>query len=193
LKLRSSDIRRAKSSRYNNKKLADYTTPDQVFDRYIPYFERELGMNLVIKSSSRMRLSKMTTTYYREIRLGSGWNDYAPDVRAAILVHEAVHARQWRGYGASRFGLYYASNPRWRWSIEMQGYRESVRWAVIAMNAAQLPAAAIEGRIDEYIGDCTQSLVTAYSLGRISKSNLRRHTQEILLETAAAQMQDLAA
>lgn len=88
---------------------------------------QKLGMRIVEKPPSRLRLSKMATTYYREIRVpkgffGRGWSVAR---RAVTLAHELIHALQWRFYGMASFALRYLS-ARFRWAVEMQAYRFGV-------------------------------------------------------------------
>jgi hypothetical protein len=183
----------ARSPQHSNRFLERYQTPDDVFERYIPYFEDELGLELVIKSSRYTRLSKMTTTYFREIRLGSRWPEYNDFQKASTLVHEAVHARQWRYYGRFRFGTWYLRRPRWRWAIEMHGYRESARWAVIHMHAAGSSTSRIEREVRRRASATTGILVNGYALGRVSRSDRMDWTNRIMLEEGYKQLELLAA
>jgi hypothetical protein len=179
-RLKSKHIKLARSYKFNNDRLHKYEDAQAVMDRYIPYFEKDLGMRLVIKSTTKLKLSKMTTTYYNEIRLGSGWKDKNLESQAYILVHEAVHARQWRHYGRAKFGWKYISDPRWRWAIEVQGYREGIMWGVVVLKARGLSQAKIEKALSTKIDHVISSLLRAYSLGSIRSSDIKKHTRDIL-------------
>lgn len=174
-------LKLAQDSKHNNSYLERYLTPMSVLDRYIPYFEDELKLKLVTKDSTFLRLSKMTTTYFKEIRLGSGWPNYNEYQKANTLVHEAVHARQWRSYGRFRFGTWYLRRPRWRWAIEMQGYRESMRWAIINLHAQRRPLKDIESEIQRRADEVAKILIGGYVLGRVSRRDRKVHTKRIML------------
>lgn len=191
MRLHSGFLALARDSRHNNKYLKRYTTPQDVFDRYIPYFEDELGLELKEKDSNFLRLSKMTTTYFNEIRLGANWSEYSDYQKANIYVHEAVHARQWRTVGRFRFGTWYLRRPRWRWAIEMQGYRESVRWAVIELDAKKAPTRAIEAEVRRRSESVTGILLNGYSLARVSKYDRAKYTKQIIIEDGMRQLRQL--
>jgi len=171
----------ARDSKHNNRYLERYLTPLDVMDRYFPYFEDELGLELVTKDSNFLRLSKMTTTYYKQVRLGSDWPNYNVYQKANTLVHEAVHARQWRSYGRYRFGTWYLRRPRWRWAMEMQGYRESMRWSIINLHGRRASSRRIEAEIKRRADAVTGILVNGYVLGRVSRSDRMTQTKRIML------------
>jgi hypothetical protein len=133
---------------------------------------RALGLRVVKKSSTSMRLSKMSTTYFSELRLGSGYDDRPIHDQAALIAHELYHARQWRHYGRATFATSYVMRPKWRWAIETQAYGESVR-AWVAMGATrEFVMRYIETRADVLLRD--------YALGILNKESVRASTSAVL-------------
>ena len=141
------------------------------------YFDeaKEMGLRVVEKSSTWLRLSKMSTTYYKELRLGSGWKEKDIHDQAVILAHELRHARQWRRYGRTTFRNHYIFHTRWRWAVETQCYCESIR-ALVALGAA--PAV-----IDKYVDDRVKALWESYALGSLHKGDVMTHSRRVLEAT----------
>lgn len=181
-RLKDRHLKLARSFRHNSRTLERYPTPTAAMDYYVPYLEDEMGKDLVLKSTSHLKLSKMTTTYYRQVRLGSGWIDLNIEQKAYILVHEAVHARQWEYYGPLKFGNRYVFWPRWRWAIEVQGYREGIMWGVVVLSARGVDKVETESLLKRKIDQVIESLLGKYALGTVNKSDIRKHTRKILEE-----------
>lgn len=192
-RLRKSDIKRARSTRVFNKKLADYPTLELVEERYRRYFTDELGMKIVTKSSNHLRLSKMTTTYYKELRLGTNFEDKDDIGQAQIWVHEAPHTKQWRYYGRIKFSYKYAKDSRWRWSIEMPCYGEGLRWSIIHARYEGLSVEKIDKAIDNYIERIVRIFANGYGLGWVHRGDMRKWTRKILREIADRELQATAA
>lgn len=120
------------------------------------------------------RFSKMTTTYYKEIRVGDGWEGYSVPKKASILKHEIVHAQQWRNFGRAEFGSRYVFSARFRWAMEVQAYRESVR--------AYRTLGATEKWLRNYATrEVPDVLWQNYMLGLLRKGDIYEHTARILL------------
>jgi hypothetical protein len=120
------------------------------------------------------RFSKMTTTYYKEIRVGYQWDSYSRVSKAMIMMHEIVHARQWRYYGRGTFATKYVFNTQFRWAMEVQAYRESL----IALKAL--------GATRSYLEKYAKSIVPGilwknYMLRSLRKSDVYKYTAQILL------------
>lgn len=102
----------------------------------------------------------------RKIHLPHDFEKRAPASRAALLMHELVHVRQWRDHGTIKMGGRYAFDPRWRAAYEIAAYRESMR-AHLAMGWT--PAEAYRGRI-QYLA----ALIRSYNLGMVDTDQLMR-------------------
>jgi hypothetical protein len=170
-RIRDRDIRLARSTRhfpkflnrrYEAKDLLEVSTADV----------KSMGYTIVKKSSSLLRLSKFTTTYLRQIRVGSGWDEYSTGHKAATMTHEGGHGRQWRYYRPARFAFMYLAYPRFRWAMEMQGYSLSI-WCYHAMGYDDK---AIAGFIDRR----AKGMRASYSLRAIHAGDFERRTREVL-------------
>jgi hypothetical protein len=123
--LRRVDLQRANSRRYLNPELEVSWSAAELRDHYLKKL-RAMGYRFVQKRGpSGWRLKRFTVTYRRVIYLGVGWSVMSDHGQAQLLAHEYVHALQWRHERA--FGLRYAFDQRFRWAMETQAYRESVR------------------------------------------------------------------
>ena len=100
----------------------------------------------------------------KKIHLPHDFHSRAQQSRAALLMHELVHVRQWRDHGTIKMGGRYAFDPRWRAAYEIAAYRESMR-AHIAMGWTQ--AQALRGRV-QYLA----MLVRDYGLGMLDTDQL---------------------
>lgn len=176
-RIRSKDVHRANDDEYFCKVLKllkGATTPDEIITRC----EREtlrLGMRYVNKSSSSMRWSKYTTTWYSQVRLGSNFRDRSRLAQAATWAHEMIHVYQWRGEGRGRFGTRYIGYPgRWRWAYEMQAYRMSIHIRKVLK--------VTTSSTKRYIRDKHESMRKTYSLGGFRSSDLRNKTREVLYD-----------
>lgn len=174
MRLRSSDIRRADSTRAFDKVmklLEGATTADEIIERCRREAKR-LGLRIVTKSSTSLQWSKFTTTFYKEIRLGSEFHKKAKWQQAATWAHEMVHVYQWRLEGRARFGSRYVFRTRYRWAYEVEGYRMSVH----IRERLKVPRAWTRA----YIFDRPNVLRKSYALHTIRRNDLTKHTIEIL-------------
>lgn len=136
-----------------------------------------MGLELVVKSSFWGSLSVMSTTYFKQIRLGNDWSDLSRTMKVVLLAHELRHARQWREYGRATFRTNYLFQPRWRWAVEVQGYCESVR-TLVALGASP-------DWIEQYIDHRVGSLWKKYALKTIRKDDLFGYSKSILMKKVA--------
>lgn len=172
-RIRSKHVALAKSDKYFKRVLTlikGTKDPKEIIRRC----EREvirLGMKIEKKSSSSMKWSKMTTTYYSKVKLGSDFDDEPLWAQAVIWAHEMVHVYQWRGMGKGRFAFRYAWRLS-RWWIEMQGYRMSVHVRKVLKVSKEMT--------ERYIRARPSSLRGSYSLGGIRWKDLREKTRSVL-------------
>lgn len=130
---------------------------------------RAMGMKIVQKPPSSLKLSKFGSTYYGEIRLPMDYNKRSAWRNAALWAHELIHAWQWRKY--KRFGSKYIFNSRWRWAIEMQCYRVTVRaWKHFGKNP------------HKYINDKPEGMRKSYACKAIRKADIEKYTLATLRE-----------
>lgn len=190
-RITKSYLKLARSTRFNNDQIHKYRDAQEALDAYLPWLKKR--RKLVIKSTKYKRLSKATTTYYKEIRLGSGWKKRNAESKAYILVHEAVHVRQWDHYGRVGFGSRYIFDPRFRWAVEVHGYREGIVWGVVVLKARGFSNEKIRKTLQAKIDQAIKSLTgKTYSLGRVSQSDIKKHTERILKEGIEQQIEKLS-
>jgi len=151
----------------------DNLRPTQLFD-YAMSKVNEAGVKLVHKTplNPKSRLASFTTTYFREIRLGVNYNDRPTASKASLLMHELVHVRQWREYGPVNFATNYVLVPGFRWAVEVQAYRESIR--------AQRTMRTSTHDATMYAHEVAFSLYNNYMLSYFNKSHLIQQTHNIL-------------
>lgn len=135
---------------------------------------KKMGYKIVNKRSWGTKLSKFTTTYYRQIRVGEKYPDYPIEAQAIIMCHEIVHARQWRHYKPARFATRYLASARFRWAMEVQGYAEGIH-AAVALGAD-------EDYIEHQIQHRANTLRKSYSMWSLRASDVRSATRNILNE-----------
>jgi len=172
LRLRSKHVNLALSNRHLNKNLAKLTTPEKMLDHYEAKAKKK-GLRVLPKSSFfGPNFQKMTTTYWKQIRLGSEYPTYPPEAQAGLWAHEWVHVEQWGHYGVVRFASLYLG-ARYSWAFEMQAYRESIR----AMKVLGYPRKEIEA----FIKRKPKSLWGGYPLMRqIRWKDLEKQTVTVL-------------
>lgn len=185
IKLRDKDIALARDDRHGDsmvKSLADAARLEKKLPisadggNLIQRFQLQaeiMGLALE-KKSGGSKLARMSTTYYGSIRLGSKYDSLSDEWKSVLLAHELVHARQWRHFGRRTFRTRYLFWTRWRWAIEVQAYRESVRM-LIALGASK-------GLIESYIDARTKSLLSNYTLSSLNLKNVRTATVKLLRE-----------
>lgn len=176
IKLREEDIKLGSSCVFLDTDLADFgrNAGAMLEDAFAWAQANKFALK---KKSSHFgsRFSKMSTTYYREIRVGSRWEEFSVAKKAAVLKHEIVHAKQWRHYGQVRFAAKYIFSARFRWSMEVQAYRESVR--------AYRTLGALESWLREYVLDSVPgSLWNSYGLRTLRKDDVYDETRKLLLK-----------
>jgi len=172
-RLRGSAIRSANDDRYFSMVLnliCGATTPEEIILRCEDEANR-LDMKIMTKASTSLKWSKMTTTFYREIRLSQGYSDKSPWQKAATWCHEMVHVYQWRGMGRTKFASRYAWRTS-RWWIEMQAYRMDIYISKMSL--------AKTTKIQDYIESMPSNLRSGYALGGLRQKDLRDATREVL-------------
>lgn len=132
---------------------------------------KRMGLQIKTKTSTSLKWSKMTTTFYKEIRLGQDFDQEPEWARAVIWAHEMVHVYQWRQMKRARFAARYL-RAFWRWAIEIQAYRMSV------MVRKRLGIEAVWN--DRYIRQLPDRLRGGYALWRIRRSSLHEQTIKAL-------------
>ncbi len=157
LRLRNKHIDLALSSRHLNKSLAKLDTPEKMIAHYEKLAKKK-GLRVRPKSSFfGPNFQKMTTTYWKQIRLGKDFPTYSPEAQAGLWAHEWIHVEQWEHYGVVRFATLYLMARR-SWAFEMQAYRESVR--------AKKVLGVSRKRIEEFIDRKPKSLWKGYPIMR---------------------------
>lgn len=186
MKLRTKDIELARDDRYQDPFIATLAQqrwremmtadPDDLIER----FKREaalLGVGFESKPDAGTKLSRMSTTYYATIRLGTNFEGKDAKNQAITLGHELLHARQWRGFGRSKFRTRYMFWPRWRWAIEMQAYRESIR--------IMLALGYTRDDCERYAISRVSSMLSSYGLGSLRRDDVAEWTRRVLMEVVA--------
>lgn len=171
LPIRPQDLTLACSVKNEDRNLDLHKTPDAMIAHCLGQAQL-YGVQVVEKPKrSRLRMSKFSTTFYKQIRLVHGFYDRSKRDQARTLAHELVHVRQWRSFGRVRYALSYLGE-RFRWAMEMQAYAESVR----AMVILRFP----QSQIEWYANTKWKSIITPYRLGRIDRTDLERSTTYVL-------------
>lgn len=171
MRLRASDIRLAKSPLALDRFLLEPRTPEQV----IEYAQKRLAnMGYTIKRKrgpKGWKSRRMTTTLRRTIWLGVGWDGKLARDKAATLMHELVHAEQW--WIHQGFLARYIASPRFRWAMEVQAYRESVR----TYRAVGFTGPGLE----RYIQARANTIIRSYfMIGRRLRRDIRKNTAGIV-------------
>lgn len=97
----------------------------------------------------------------------SDWDSRSTSSKAAMRWHELVHGLQWR---AGWFGRY--AFAEWRWALEMNGYRMTIRaHSRMGMSEKKLL------QLGEYYAS---RIVKTYRLRRLDAKQVRAKTREIL-------------
>ena len=172
MNIRKKDIARARSARYLSTYLGKMRAADDVAAYFLRRF-RAMGYRMAYKKGPKgWKAARMTTTMRRTVYLGTNWAKKGADERAALLAHEYVHARQHRGYKG--FLARYVFDSRFRWAVEAQAYRESVR-AYRAMGRTE-PA------LREYAENLPGRFIKNYVIGgRRMRKGVRRHMPGIVM------------
>lgn len=178
VKLRSKDRERALSTRHFVDKVLSFERDPDGLLAYCISFAKRHGVRIVEKRPSRLKLSKMTTTYYREIRVavgfwGRGWSVAR---RAVVMAHEILHVLQWRFYGRVTFAMSYVGSARFRWAIEMQAYRFGV--------LVKRMLGYAERSIQDSIRHRASAMRKPYALGGLRWRDVKKYTPAVLNQAA---------
>ena len=174
LKIRSIDVSRASNDKYYNDIACEIQPHNEAIDiiKACQDYAKKLGIKIEEKSSNSLKISKMSTTYYKSIRLGSNFSKKSDIDKAKTWAHELCHSLQWRHEGRVKFGSRYILSPRWRWVYEVQAYRISV----MVLRKLKLN----DSDINDYIKRIPNSLRNNYSLKIIRKKDIENKTIQIL-------------
>lgn len=145
--------------------------------RMLRHYERQaqaLDLRVLPKTSLfGPNWAKLTTTFYKQIRLGEDFETRSEVDRAITWAHEFVHVRQWRIWGRANFATKYVGSPGHGWAFEMQAYRETLRAMAVLGVSKQIRRHRVETQADR--------LLDSYLLLRqLREDQLRRHTHEVL-------------
>jgi len=191
-RLKKSHLKLARSLAFSNAhSLHKYQTPKEALDWYIPWLKKR--RKLVVKSTKHHRLSKATTTYYKEIRLGNGWPEKGDEEKAYLLVRETVHVKHWAHYKRLGFATKYILFARFRWAIEVHCCREGIMWGVVVLKARGHSDGKVREILEAKIVGAIKSLLgKTYALGSIRESDIKEHTRKILEEGIEWQLRKLS-
>jgi hypothetical protein len=175
IRLRGEDIALARDDRHGDAVLdCDWSRKEAALLDHFEHAAQWMGLAVVNKPDLGTSLSRMSTTYYRELRLGTGYADKTDAWKAVTMAHEILHARQWRHWGPATFRTRYMFWTRWRWAIEVQAYRESVR-CLVALGVRP-------STLDEYIASRPGVLWSKYAIKTLHKGDVFEHTMRLLTE-----------
>lgn len=172
VRLRDRDLAFARSRRFLNPELERKWSDRELHD----YCRRRLlsmGYRFVHKvGPSSWKLKRFTTTLRRVIYLGVGWSSKSWRAKAATLAHELVHALQWKSLRA--FGVRYVFDERFRFAVECQAYRETVR----AFRAMGLHEQAVQ----DYADGVPDDFVKGYAItDRGLRNDIRNAMTDVIL------------
>lgn len=176
MRLRKKDISRAKSTRYLSAMTNPGTrqTPVQLV-AYATDKLKSMGYKFRHKKGPKSwKAKRMSTTLRRTIWLGVGWMKKHIRDRAATLMHELTHALEAAAVGFARWVSLYVFDSRYRFSVESQGYRSSVRaWRAMGIT---------EGALRDYANDLPGRFIKSYwILGRRMRKDVRKNMPRIVM------------
>ena len=172
-KLRSKDLTLARSSKLLSSTLKKRHNAEYLITHATSELKK-LGYRLRLKKGpSGWKSKRMTTALRKTIWLGVGWASRPAVDRAATLMHELVHARQYRYYTA--FLARYIADSRFRFAMEAQAYRETIR-AYRSMRYS-------ETALKKHARDLPRRFIKSYwILGRRMKKAVIRYMGAIVLK-----------
>ncbi len=175
MRLRAKDITFARSPEYLDPYLSvsrGARTREKIIQHATAELH-ELGYKLKKKKGPKgWKAKRMSTTLWRTVWLGVNWDSKSPHEQAATLMHELVHARQYRGI--KRFLPRYVADSRFRFAVETHAYRETCR-AYRAMGLS-------ERSIKAYAEDLPNRFIKSYwILGRRMRKAVRRYMERIVV------------
>lgn len=173
-RLSSADIKLAKSREFLDDYLDRRRSPTELLEHCLAELD-EMGYRLVKKKgSSNWKRKRLTTTLRRKIYLGVTWDKKTVAQQAALLAHELVHARQHRGL--ARFIWRYLADSTFRWAVEAQAYRETVRaWRAMGRDAETLRG------ISKSVTSSILKRGSYFILGRKLRRQIKSKTPAIVL------------
>lgn len=166
------DYDRALARRFEDLRLGEYDTPEKMLAHCLAELQR-YGVRIAKKAPMKTKYARMTTAFYRQVRVGTTWDRKSTAAKAVTLAHELVHIRQWRHFGRIAFGSSYVFSARWRWAMEMNAYRESMRAMKILgySKTHRKNSATTRG----------PSMYGTYALRGLRRDHVVNYTREVLL------------
>lgn len=168
LKLKRAHINIAYDRSREDRFLDEKRTPEEIVAHYAELAKKS-GYRLVVKPKRSTRLSRMATTYYRQIRLPSNWEQMETRSKASLLAHEWRHTKQWRKWGKVKFAWRYLMSRRFRAAVEIECYCETAR-AKISMGYPRKS-------IDLFSVRVPNSMFSAYKIRGLDRNDFRGHFQ----------------
>ena len=172
MRIRSKDRKLAKSSKLLSSTLNKHHSAEWLIAHATSELKK-LGYTIRIKNGpSNWKAKRMTTALRKTIWLGVGWAKKRDVDQAATLMHELVHARQYRYYTA--FLTRYVADARFRWAMETQAYRETIR--------AHRSMRFSESSVKKYASGLPSRFVKSYwILSRRMRKDVRKYMGKIVL------------
>lgn len=179
LKIRPGDVKHAMSMELHDSFLDKPRTAQEIVDHAYEVAE-DMGLRIVKKNTVFKRWSKLSTTFYSQIRVGvdfdkpvKGGAEALLQKQAITLMHELRHARQWRKYGRTGFAKRYLGDPRFGWYCEVACYGESV-WTAVSMGARKK-------WLNKYVHNRDDTLIRSYLLLRpLKRSHVKLYTDNVM-------------
>ena len=176
MRLRKSDLTHAKSAKYLSPKTrpGSQRTPEELI-QYATAKLKAMGYRFKHKRGPKSwKAKRMSTTLRRTIWLGVGWLKKKLIDRAALLMHELTHALEAAAVGFWKWVSKYVLDSRYRFAVESQGYRSSIRaWRAMGVS---------ERGLQDYADDLPGRFVKSYwILGRGMRKEVRRHMPRIVM------------
>ena len=118
-------LRRALADEHLDPALERAMTPERMEAHAMRRVD-EMGVRLKVKRRSALDPARAIAGP-NTIHLPVGFRRAPARNRAALLMHELLHVRQWRQAGAIPMAARYAFAPRWRAAYEIEAHAESFR------------------------------------------------------------------
>ena len=175
-------VKFAESDRYMPKDFIPHNAED-AWEEASDLLKTE-GFNLGVKGDYRVpkklrKFTRMSTTFgvpnAEAILFSKDFPSYPGYKKAEVGWHELGHVDQLNGMWPWLFNARYLFSQVWRWAIEVQCYRISVRVLKILKGEK---AAVKKAR------DVARSIASSYKLSRLDDADVRETTERILLSEA---------
>lgn len=165
-RLRKKHISLAKSERFMFSARQLPSSPRASLSRARALY-RKLGIRERTKLPTKTVWARMGTMLPWCALWPSDWDSRSTSSKASTRWHELVHGLQWR---AGWFGRY--AFAEWRWALEMNGYRMSIR--------AYKRMGTSEKNLLRLVEHYASKIVKTYRLRRLDAKQVQAKTREIL-------------